>query len=58
MKKIIVPFLIILLVVVIAQSICFLKISALEKRVSELSALKKRISTLEEKATLRVLPVE
>ena len=58
MKKIIVPFLIILLALLIALDVCFLKISALEKRVSALSALEKRISTLEEKATLRVLPVE
>ncbi len=58
MKKIIVSFLIILLVLLIALVICFRKISTLEKRVSALSALEKRISTLEEKATLRVLPVE
>ena len=58
MKKIIVSFLIIVIALLIAQTVCFLKISALEKRISTLSALEKRISTLEEKATLRVLPVE
>jgi len=58
MKKIIVPFVIILLALWIVQAICLLKISALEKRVSTLSALEKRISTLEEKTTLKILPVE
>jgi hypothetical protein len=58
MKKNIVPFLIILLAFLIVQAICFVKISSLEKRVSALSALEKRISTLEEKTTLRVIPVE
>jgi hypothetical protein len=58
MKKIIVPFVIILLASWIVQAICFLKITALEKRFFALSTLEKRISALEEKATLRVLPVE
>ena len=58
MKKIKVPFLIILLALLIALAVCFLKISALEKRVSTLSALEKRISLLEEKTTLRVVPIE
>ena len=58
MKKNIVPFLIILLALLIALAVCFLESSALEKRVSALSALEKRISSLEEKTTLRVLPVE
>jgi hypothetical protein len=58
MKKIIVPFLIILLALLVALAVCFLKISALEKRVSTLSALEKRIFLLEEKTTLRVVPVE
>jgi len=58
MKKIIVPFVIILLALWIVQTICFLKISALEKRLFVLSTLEKRISALEEKTTLQVLPVE
>lgn len=68
MKKIMVSFLIILLVFLIVQAICFFKISALEKRIStlsvletrisKLSALEERISMLEEKTTLRIVPVE
>ena len=58
MKKIIASFLIISFALLIALTVCFHKISALEKRISTLSTLEKRISILEEKTTLRVVPVE
>jgi hypothetical protein len=68
MKKTTASFLILLLASLIGLAVCFVKISALERRIaalsvseksiSQLSVLEKRISALEKKTALRVIPVE